>query len=305
MDYKKIVRNQDTRLKILKLLDFIPDKLMIKLQYKIKTGRKLNLKNPKRYTEKIQWYKLYYRNAKMKEYVDKYLVREYVKKKKLDFILNDLYGVYDSPEEINFNELPDGFIIKLTSGSGGNIIVKNKGEINQSEIRKQLNDWLTQRPGRVAGEWAYPETSKIIIERLLKRNKFNDLPDYKFFCFNGKVEYLYVMIDYVDNHDKGKCSFYTADFKKLKYRRSEYGPIDIELEKPKNFEKMKRYAEILSEDFPHVRVDFYHSDEGEIVFGELTFYNGSGYTTFAPDEFDYILGDKFDVAAYKNKGRKD
>ncbi|MFW5442235.1 ATP-grasp fold amidoligase family protein [Aerococcus urinaeequi] len=293
MNYKKIIRNQDTRLQILKFLDFIPDELMVKLQYKIKTGHKLNLRNPQRYSEKIQWYKLFYRNPEMKKYVDKYLVREYLEDKGLGHILNDLYGIYATPEEINFQELPDEFIIKLTSGSGGNIIVKNKNNIDQKVIIDQLNEWIEKRPGRVAGEWAYPEDSKIIIERLLERNIYDDLPDYKFFCFNGKVEYLYVMVDYVDNHEEGKCSFYTKDFEKLDYRRSEFEPIDYRLEKPINFDKMIEYAEILSEDFPHVRVDFYHSDHGEIIFGELTFYNGSGYTSFTPDKFDYILGDKF------------
>src|SRR5699024_850251 len=119
--------------------------------------------NPQRYSEKIQWYKLFYRNPEMKKYVDKYLVREYLEDKGLGHILNDLYGIYATPEEINFQELPDEFIIKLTSGSGGNIIVKNKNNIDQKVIIDQLNEWIEKRPGRVAGEWAYPEDSKIII----------------------------------------------------------------------------------------------------------------------------------------------
>lgn len=294
MDYKKIIPNQDLRLRILGMLDFIPDELMIRLQYKIKTGRTLNLKNPQRYTEKIQWYKLNYRNPLMAKCADKYTVREYVENKNLSSILNELYGVYDNANEINFDELPNDFIIKLTSGSGGNIIVKDKSEMDTPKIIEQLNAWQAKRQGKIAGEWAYNKHGKIIIEKLLMRDKNNDLLDYKFFCFNGKVKYLYVMTDYVDSHDKGRCSFFTSDFKKLPYRRSEFKPIEENLKKPKNFSKMVRLAEILSKDFPHVRVDFYNI-EGKIIFGELTFYNASGYTDFTPDKFDYILGEEFDL----------
>src|SRR5699024_2999656 len=132
----------------------------------------------------------------------------------------------------------------------------------------------------------------LVIEKLIERDKNNDIPDYKFFCFNGKVKYLYTMIDYTDNHENGKCSFFTPDFEKLPYRRSEFAAIEKDIKKPMNFDKMIEIAEILSKDFPHVRVDLYNI-KGNIIFGELTFYNASGYTVFEPDEFDFILGTEF------------
>lgn len=293
MNYKKIFKNQELRFKILELLDFLPDKKMIQLQYRIKTGRNLNLASPKRYTEKLQWYKLFYRDPLMTKCSDKYEVRSYVESKGLNNILNPLYGVYDKVASIDFDNLPNSFAIKHTNGSGANIFVENNKETDIEKFKKTLNNWMLKRKSNYGREWCYYNvSSKIIIEKLLERDGDNDLPDYKFFCFNGKVEYLYTMINYVDNHDQGQCSFFNTKFEKLPYRRSEYDPIIKELKKPENFDEMIEIAEKLSEDFPHARVDLYNID-GKIVFGELTFYNASGYTVFSPDEFDYILGEKF------------
>jgi hypothetical protein len=293
MDYKKLIKNQELRLKILEMTNFIPDKFMIKLQYRIKTGRNLNLKNPTRYTEKLQWYKLNYRDPLMTKCSDKYLVREYVEDKGLGGILNPLLGVYTSSAEISYDKLPESFAIKHTNGSGANIFVKDKSEIDLNNIKNIIDSWMNRKIVNYGREWCYYNVEpKIVVEKLLERDKNNDIPDYKFFCFNGKVKYLYTMVDYVDNHKKGRCSFYTPDFEKLPYRRSEYMEIDRDIPKPKNFDKMIDIAEVLSKDFPHVRVDLYNI-KGEIIFGELTFYNASGYTVFSPDEFDYILGKEF------------
>ena len=185
INYKKIIKSQRLRFKILNLLSWIPDKTMIKIQYRIKTGRKLNLKNPERFTEKLQWYKLYYRNPLMKKCADKYEVREYVKSKGLDSILNELYGVYDRPEEIDFDKLPNKFVIKTTDGSGGNniIICNNKKKLNIDNTIKKIKNWQKNNIKKPAGrEWCYEGLkSKIICEKLLSRDERNDLPDYKFF----------------------------------------------------------------------------------------------------------------------------
>ncbi|WP_434167458.1 ATP-grasp fold amidoligase family protein [Peribacillus frigoritolerans] len=291
--YKKIIRSQKLRFKIMRMFSFLPEKTMIKLIYLIKTGRKPNLNQPKRYTEKLQWYKLNYRDPLMTKCADKFEVRNYVKSKGYESILNQLYGVYDNVEEINFNSLPNSFAIKANNGSGTNIFVNDKSEVDIEEIKKQLVIWLRPKKKSVYKEWCYYNIKpKIVIEKLIERDLNNDLPDYKFFCFNGKVYCLYTMIDYTDNHDNGKLGFYDSNFNKLPYRRSDYGEIKSHIQKPKNFEKMVEIAEKLSEDFPHVRVDFYNVN-GKIIFGELTFYNAGGYTTFVPDEFDFILGDQF------------
>lgn len=293
MNYKKIFRNQELRFKILEMLDFIPDKLMIKMQYRIKTGRSLNLDNPQRYTEKIQWYKLYYRDLLMTRCSDKYQVRSYVEEKGLGEYLTKLYGVYEKTEDIDFSKLPDSFAIKYTNGSGANYFVHDKKKEDLDKLREIANKWLKKRKANYGREWSYYNvTPRIIIEELLERDENNDIPDYKFFCFNGKVKYLYVMVDYVDNHENGRCSFFTPEWEQLPYKRSEYKAINRKIPKPKNFDKMIEIAEILSEDFPHVRVDLYNI-KGRIVFGELTFYTASGYTVFYPDEFDFILGKEF------------
>ncbi|WP_338487553.1 ATP-grasp fold amidoligase family protein [Ruoffia tabacinasalis] len=293
MDYKKLLPNKNLRLKILDTTNFIPDEYMLKFQYKVKTGRNLNLENPKRYTEKLQWYKLYYRDPLMTLCSDKYSVREYVKEKGLGDILNPLYGVYENVNDIDFDSLPNSFALKNTNGAGGNIFIENKKTVDIEKIKQEADKWLEKKTLKYGREWSYYNIQpRLVAERLLERDENNDIPDYKFFCFNGEVKYLYTMVDYTDNHDNGKCSFFTPDFEKLPYRRSEFPPIENDIDKPKNFSKMIEIAETLSKDFPHVRVDLYNI-RGEIIFGELTFYNASGYTIFEPDEFDFILGDDF------------
>lgn len=292
-NYKKIIKSQKLRLQILKVLSFLPDDFTIKYQYFIRTGRKVNLDDPKRYSEKIQWYKLYYRNSLITKCSDKYAVREYVESRGLGHILNELYAAYDSADDIDFSTLPDSFAMKANNGSGTNYFVTDKSTENLDELRSLANGWIGKKLKSIAGEWCYQGIKpKVIFEKLLSRDSRNDLPDYKFFCFNGEPFCLYTMIDYTDNHENGKLGFYDMEFNQLPCRRMDYAPITEKLDKPKNFEKMVEYARILSQGFPHVRVDFYNID-GEIVFGELTFYNGSGYVEFEPDSFDLEMGEKF------------
>ncbi len=291
--YKKIIPSKNLRFKILNILSFIPDKMMLRIQYFIKLKRWLNLKNPKRYTEKIQWYKLYYRNPLMVKCVDKYEVREYVKEKGLEHILNTLYGVYDSFDEIDFDALPDKFIIKANNGSGTNYICKDKGNLDIEKLRIEFKDFFMQAGASAGREWAYDDVNpKIIVEKLLEVDESGDLPDYKFFCFNGKVFCSYMMENYTMNHDDGVMGFLDKDFNLMSAHRVDFAKMKSQPEKPLNYEKMVEYAEVLSEPFPHVRVDFYNIG-GEIVFGELTFFNASGYTMFEPDSFDFELGAPF------------
>ena len=291
--YKKIVKSQMLRLKILKAFSFLPDKTKINTQYFIKMKRFPNLKDPKRYTEKLQWYKLNYRTPLVTQCSDKYAVREYVESKGLGFLLNELYAVYDNANDIDFYSLPNSYAMKANNGSGvtNAFITDNKNE-DHEQLREKARTWLTPKIS-IAGEHCYENIKpRVVFEKLLPRDSRNDLPDYKFFCFNGEPYCLYTMIDYTDNHSKGKMSFYDMEFNQMPFRRMDFAPITEKLEKPKNFDKMVEYARILSQDFPHVRVDFYNID-GQIVFGELTFHSGSGYTPFEPDEYDFIMGEKF------------
>lgn len=295
--YKKIIVSPKIRQRILAWFRFIPDEQMVKLQYRIKCGRKLNLSNPQRYSEKIQWYKLNYRNDLMPVCADKFAVREYVKSRGMEHLLNELYAVYDTPEEIRWEELPESFIMKATHGSGKNKVVTDKSQTSLEELQSTAREWL-RNPGYSAGrEWGYTDIKpKIIFEKLLPRDERNDLPDYKFFCFDGKVYCLYVMIDYTDNRDNGKVGFFDRSFRQLPCRRVEYHALTEQIEKPKNFEQMIQYAETLAQGFPHVRMDFYNID-GRTVFGEMTFYHASGYTLFEPDEFDFEMGKQFVLPA--------
>lgn len=295
MDYKKVIKSQNVRMLILKMLSIIPDKVMIKLQYRIAVGRKLDLKEPKRYTEKLQWYKLYYRNPLMTQCVDKYSVRDYLKQKGYERLLTELYAVYDSVEEVDFDMLPDSFIIKTTNGSGSNIICTNKENLDRESFFSELKTFW-KRPQKSPGrEWAYDKVrNRVIVEELLvdTDNPYGGINDYKFICFNGKVECIVVDVGRYQNHQR---NFYTLEWEKLDVSSDHENFGDISC--PNNLKEMISIAEHLSKDFPAVRVDLYNI-QGRIYFGELTFYPWSGYVNFTPDLFDYELGGKFELKKY-------
>lgn len=297
MNYKKVISNQDLRLKILGMTEFIPDKLMIKLQYYIKMKKKLDLKKPKTFNEKIQWYKLYYRNPLMTQCADKYRVREYVSSKGLDEILIPLCGVYTDAEDINFNQLPEKFVLKTNNGSGTNLLCENKASLNVKEAKDTVNNWLHKRTAKAGREWAYYNIkTKIICEEYLEANAVEGLIDYKFYCFNGKPEFIKVATD--SSTGEPGNGIFNMEFKKLPYNRKGAKELTSIINKPKNYERMIEITKKLSEDFPHVRVDLYNID-GKIYFGELTFYDNSGYQIFEPSEFDDILGGFFQIEKMK------
>lgn len=308
MDYKKIFRNPEKRVKLMQNLSFIPDHMMLKLQYRIKLGRKLDLRNPKRYSEKIQLYKLQYHNPIMADCVDKYSVRDYVQKRIGSKYLNELYGVYSSPEQVDFDKLPNQFVLKDALGSGGDlsmIIVTDKSQIDFAEARSKMKKWVDEPINKknAGREWPYDgRKHRIIAEKLLISDENGDLPDYKFFCFKGKVFCSYMMMNYTMHHDEGVLGFFDRDFNLLPVRRADFAPMLTQPPKPQNYDKMVELAEILAKEFPHVRVDFYNIN-GKIIFGELTFFNASGYVKFEPDDFDYIMGEQFDVITYEKRGK--
>lgn len=291
MDYKKVIGNKETRFKILKVLKFIPDKIMINIQYRIKLGRKVNIKNPQRFTEKLQWYKCNYRTETMTQCSDKYMVREYVKSKGLENILNKLYQVYESVDEIKLDTLPDKFVVKTTNGSGTNLFCTDKSKFDLKNNKKQLSEWLTRDIYSAGREWSYKNIkARIIVEELLEDdfNNFTGINDYKFFCFNGEPKY--VVLD-VDRYREHKRNIYDVDWNYIDVS-TDYESFGDVVQKPNGFEEMLETAKKLSEDFPFVRVDLYWVND-RVYFGEMTFYPWSGYVQFKPDEFDFILGKKF------------
>lgn len=304
MDYKKIIKSRALRVRIMQILSFVPDSWMLRLQYRIKTGHQLDLKNPRRYTEKLQWYKLYYRDPLMAQCVDKYAVRTYVEQCGLHDILNPIYGVYDVPEQVRWEELPDRFVAKDTLGGGGNdvIICRDKSKLNRERFYAELSRWVTPVHGKHPGrEWVYDNAKhRILIEKLIDSDpKEGGLIDYKFFCFNGKPEYLYVIADRKLGQD-AEMGIFSREFCKLPVQRVGERKLERSVSKPINYEEMILCAEKLSGSFPHARVDLYNQD-GKIIFGEITFFNASGYMMFDPDEFDLSMGDKFILPKEKYK----
>lgn len=299
MNYKKIFKSQRLRHNILKLLSFIPDETMLRLQYRIKFGRWPDFKNPKRYTEKIQLYKLKYRNPVLHICVDKYKVKEYIKGKNLNINVPELYGVYDNANLIDFNTLPEKFVIKTNDGGGGNnvIVCSDKNNIEWNETVERLNSWLNIKDINPGREWAYTgiPRSVIMIEELLenKNNPEAGIEDFKFFCFNGEPFFIQHDGDRLTDHRK---NYYDLNWNNL-HLRTDYDNFEQEAPRPKQLDEMANLARQLSKDFPHVRVDFYNI-EGKIYFGELTFYPYSGYVKFTPDEFDLKLGEQFDISSF-------
>lgn len=293
MDYKKIFRSQKLRFAILRLLAFVPDSVMLRIQYRIKMGVRLNLRHPQRFTEKLQWYKINHRDPLMGICVDKYEVRKYVASKGLEGTLNKLYCVCKDPDEIDFASLPDKFVVKTTDGGGGEniFICKDKGSLDIPELKRKLKAWKNKKNINAGREWAYTciKESRYIVEEYLENevNPEAGISDYKFFCFNGRPYCIAYDIDRYIGH---KRNFYDVDWNNLNVSSDCDSFDDGLVVRPEGLEDMVRVAEILSKDFPFVRVDLYHI-RNQVYFGELTFYPWSGYVKFNPVDFDFRLGE--------------
>ena len=299
MLYKKIFRSRKLRSSILRFLSFIPDEPMLKLQYRIKMGRKLDLRNPKRYSEKIQWYKLYYRNQDMVRCVDKYDVRNYLIEHGFEDLLVKCYGVFENADEIDFEKLPNAFVIKDTLAGGGNsvILVQDKSSIDEQAIRKQLQKWINTPIKRDFGrEWPYysGKRHRILIEEMLVQENKSDeaLTDYKFLCFDDKVCYLQLLKNRKLGDSHLEEGIFDSNMNMLDVYGNEHGKIKMLNMSSETFYELKHVAEKLCKGFPHVRVDLYYVNN-TVYFGELTFFPASGYKKFSDDKFDYILGEKF------------
>ena len=308
MDYRKIIKSRDLRIKIMHLLSWVPDKLMLKIQYRIRFGRKLNLDNPKRLTEKIQWYKLNYYDPLMVTCAGKNCVRDYVKHCGLERILNEQYRVYECPDDVDFNELPERFVLKTTVGSAGQqvFVCQDKSKIDEEEIREKMRMWYKlyppmhrTNPGR---EWHYNAVKQeIVAEKYIDSSSSeNGLLSYKIFCFNGKARFVYLIADIKDGFFDADYGIYSPEYKKINCKRVDAVSLDLSTPKPGNWNEMIQIAEKLSAPFPHVRVDLYNVN-GQIIFGELTFFNDGGRMKFDPDEYDYIFGDYFVLPEKKKR----
>ena len=268
------------------LLNWIPDKQYLKIKYRLKMGKKLNLENPQTYNEKLQWLKLYDRKPIYSKLVDKYEVREIIRKKIGEEYLIPLLGVYEKFNQINFESLPNQFVIKTTHDCGGIVICKDKSKFNQKEAQKKIEHHLRKNYYYMHREWPYKKVKpRIIIEKYMVDESRTELKDYKFFCFDGEPKLMFVATDRgVDT----RFNFYDMNFKQINLQQH-YKNSNKEIDRPKNFDTMISIAKKLSENLPHIRVDLYDVN-GHIYFGELTLYHFSGFEKFYPEEYDIILG---------------
>lgn len=256
--------------KIVSFLTMVSPTTSSKVIYKIHTGKKLNLKEPKLFNEKIMYLKLhdYKNNELVTNCSDKIKVRDYIKDAGLSFLLTEIYGVYNDAREIDFDKLPNKFALKCNHGCGYNVICVDKDELNKEEVVKKLNKWKNTKFGYETCEIHYfPIKPLIYAEKYIATDDGIMPNDYKIYCFNGKASVVLVCSE----REKAlKLSFYTLKWKKLNYETKEFH-TDKEIKKPQNLDKMIEYAEKLSKPFKFVRVDFYETNKGEVLFGELTF----------------------------------
>ncbi len=284
------------------LLLLIPSRIFISYRFKKKMGFEPNLKNPKGYNEKLLWLMLHWRDKKAKICADKYLVRDYVREKIGDNLLNEVYQIVDKSDDIDFEALPKQFVVKSTQGSGMNYICINKDAITKEDIRKKVIGYTHKNFFYSRGrEWVYKDMQpQILIEKFLGKN--GEVPkDYKFYCFAG--EPFMVQVDINRFRDAHRENWYDTQWNLMDIQDLDCPSDSTQIEpKPKEFEQMLEYAKILSRDFPHVRVDFYIV-EGKVFFGELTFFSSCGMSKWDPYEFDLELGNKIKLPL-KNKRKK-
>ena len=272
------------------LLNWMPDKCLLKLMYKARMGKKLNLKNPKAYSEKLQWLKLYDRNPLYTKLVDKYEVRRYIAETIGEEYLIPLYGVWDDPDEIDFDALPNRFVLKCTHDSGSVFICNDKSIFDWNKAKEKLKAALKFNFYYHGREWPYKNVKpRIIAEKhMLDDADSSDLSDYKWFCFDGVVKAMFIVSDRNNPEKETNAAYFDRDFCQLPFTNGFPSSTHI-IEKPNSFDLMLELAERISQKIPHVRVDFYESN-GRVYFGEMTFYDGCGMTPFEPEEWDNILG---------------
>jgi len=271
-----------------KFTRLLPDKVKISLLYRLRIGRKINLNSPKTFNEKLQWLKLYDRNSIYVNLVDKYEVRKFVTRKIGKEYLIPLYGVYDKYEDINFSMLPEKFVLKPTHTSGDVIICRNKKILNIKDTKKTITKWLKRNYYWDQREWLYKHIKpRIICEELLEDESQDEIIDYKILCFNGEPKCLFICLDRGSTNGL-KVDFYDLNWNPLPFERH-YPKSGRIVKKPERFEEMLELSRILAKDILFVRVDLYITNQ-QIKFGELTFYPGSGFEEFSPEEYDTILG---------------
>lgn len=267
----------------------IPDKVYLHIKYYCRMGKRLNLKNPQTFNEKLQWLKLYGRRPIDTVLSDKYAVKEYIAKIIGSQYVIPLFGVWDRFEDIDFDKLPDQFVLKCTHDSGGIIICKDKSKLDKEAARKKLNKSLKTDYYVFSREHAYKNIPRrIIAEQYMEDKTQLELVDYKVHCFNGEPKF--VLICQSRFSDGGlREDFYTTEWEHMDICRPRHPNADERVPKPKELEEIFQLSSKLAEKMPFVRTDFYIIN-GKIFFGEITYSPAAGMTPFEPEEWDYTFG---------------
>lgn len=297
---KKIIRfclNKDYRFLILAnrgFYDYLDDKKYLERMFRVQLGKNLNFENPVTFNEKIQWLKINNRESEYTIMVDKYKVREYISETIGEQYLIPLLGVWDSPDEINFDILPDEFVLKCNHNSGlGMCICKNKSTLNIEKVKQDLSNGLNENYYLLYREWPYKNVEKKIIAEKYMSDQGKELQDYKIHCFNGIPKIILVCRDRFS--DTGLTEdFFDIEWNHLNISRENCKHSVDKIKAPKNLKLMLRLARILSENIPFVRIDFYEIN-GKVYFGEITFFPASGLKKFIPEKWDIDLGNEIQL----------
>ncbi|MBE6712970.1 MAG: glycosyl transferase [Ruminococcaceae bacterium] len=259
------------------------------MKFRVIMGKSLHLKNPVTFNEKLQWLKLYDRKPIYTTMVDKYEAKKFVSEKIGEEYIIPTLGVWNSFDEIDFDSLPEQFVLKCTHDSGGLVIVKDKAKMDRAAAKEKIESCLKKNFYYSGREWPYKNVKpRILAEAYMEDEKTAELRDYKFFCFDGKAKALFVASERQKEGEETKFDFFDMDYNHIPVTNG-HPNAETPPEKPKTFEQMRALAEQLSAGIPHLRVDFYEVN-GKIYFGELTFAHWSGMVPFNPEEWDTTFG---------------
>ena len=296
MQMKRIPRRFWKKISKMRFFDYVPDKWAVSVKYRNHFYKKLDLKNPQTFNEKLQWLKLYDRRQEYTTMVDKYRAKEYVASIIGQEYIIPTLGVWNSFDEIDFDALPNQFVLKCNHGSGDAVICKDKSALDMESARKKLTEALSRDYYLVSREWPYKNVERrIIAEQYLEDAETHDARDYKFFCFDGAARCFKVDYHFGEVHH---ANWYTPDGTLLPYSYDRTRPCtDVEINLPGGLPAMVELAEKLSCGVPFLRVDFYYVDH-KIYAGELTFFPGSGLLPFTDMEWDQIMGSWLTLPEY-------
>ncbi len=276
--------------------NWMSDEKYLKILWKFKFGTKLDLENPQTFNEKLQWLKLYNQRPEYTMMVDKYAVKKYVADLIGEEYIIPTLGVWDRFDDIDFDKLPNQFVLKCTHNSGGIVICKDKSKFDIKSARKFLTKCLKNNYYYSGREWPYKDVPrKIIAEKYMTDSDETDsFTDYKFFCFDGKVDCVMVCIE--RNTGTPKFYFFDSNWNLKRYNKlGKEAPENFTIEAPDNINEMFKIAALLSQNIPFIRVDLYNSN-GQIYFGELTFYPSSGFEKSYLKETDIHFGNLVDLS---------